>query len=288
MTNLTTVAAATVDDSSGIATVVVTADQVGGLAEQNQRPVWGTSAWPSAAPLLSPPRSCHHYPAIPPALPIIGCLLPAHLSTPLQAVRHRPLSEVWLSVPSMSRWQWHPFSVASGGGSSLKLHVKAYGRYTQVGCKGPFRHSDNPRASTRGAAEGRGHLRRRLRQGSFNTCATAPRLMHAAPDPLQRLLDALRHRQPLAVRLSGPMGNEMSGSCLLAPPPAWQRYETCIMFGGGVGVTALLSMLRCIAGVRSAGKQAAAPLPRRVLCVWTARRMAEFSVLDAPLLRAAG
>lgn len=51
----------------------------------------------------------------------------------MQALKHRPLSEVWLLVPRLSRWQWHPFSVASGGGPNLKLHIKTYGRFTKVG-----------------------------------------------------------------------------------------------------------------------------------------------------------
>lgn len=51
----------------------------------------------------------------------------------LQALVHKPLSEVWIMAPSVSRWQWHPFSVASGGGPLLTLHIKRYGRFTKVG-----------------------------------------------------------------------------------------------------------------------------------------------------------
>ncbi len=99
------------------------------------------------------------------------------------------------------------------------------------------------------------------------------------------------------------------------------------MVCGGVGATAMLSMLRSMAARRARlgqwaqqgtlreqhspraaqqggqrthhggsrhaeqEKQTREPaencLPRRVVCVWAARTMEEFSMLDAPLLRAA-
>lgn len=48
------------------------------------------------------------------------------------ALRLRPLQEAWLLAPSISRWQWHPFTVASGGGDTLKFHIKQYGPFTRV------------------------------------------------------------------------------------------------------------------------------------------------------------
>lgn len=64
------------------------------------------------------------------------------------------------------------------------------------------------------------------------------------------------------------------------------------MVCGGVGVTGMLSVLRALAAERAAAGGAAAALdgavlPRRVVCVWTARHMGEFLALDAPLLAAA-
>ncbi|KAI7839460.1 hypothetical protein COHA_006861 [Chlorella ohadii] len=47
-----------------------------------------------------------------------------------------PVRELFLLVPAISRWQWHPISVAgaqpdaSGSGSVLTLHIKRYGRWT--------------------------------------------------------------------------------------------------------------------------------------------------------------
>jgi hypothetical protein len=120
---------------------------------------------------------------------------------------------------------------------------------------------------------------------------------------LQGLLAALRQRVPLAVRLSGPMGNEVAAGCRLAPPEAWRQYEVVVMVCGGVGVTAMLSMLRSMAAQRAQhaavggrgaevaagqqGSERAGLLPRRVVCVWTARHMEEFQALDAPMLQAA-
>ncbi|PSC73660.1 Superoxide-generating NADPH oxidase heavy chain subunit B [Micractinium conductrix] len=48
-----------------------------------------------------------------------------------KSLQHRPLSEVWVLVPEISRWAWHPFTVASGGGPYLTLHVKRYGDWTK-------------------------------------------------------------------------------------------------------------------------------------------------------------
>lgn len=50
----------------------------------------------------------------------------------LQALEHRPPSEVWVQLPEISRWQWHPFTVAGGEGSLLTLHIKRYGAFTKV------------------------------------------------------------------------------------------------------------------------------------------------------------
>lgn len=90
------------------------------------------------------------------------------------------------------------------------------------------------------------------------------------------------------MRLSGPMGNEVSAGFQLTPPPSWGQYEVVVMICGGVGVTAMLSMLRSMAAQRTQQRsQPGAGLPRRVICVWTARHMSEFLALDAPVLLAA-
>jgi len=35
-------------------------------------------------------------------------------------------------VPSISRWQWHPFSVTNAVGYSLTLNIKRYGAFTEA------------------------------------------------------------------------------------------------------------------------------------------------------------
>lgn len=148
------------------------------------------------------------------------------------ALTHKPLSEVWLLAPQVSRWQWHPFTVASGGGPHLTLHTKRYGRFTRS------------------------------------------------------LLDGLRRRTVTSVRLTGPHGaSSCSAGCQLSPPDSYSKYDSMVMIGGGVGVTALLSMLRHMVSQRASGQSHG--LPSHVCCVWAARSPAEFASLDGPLLQAA-
>ena len=40
--------------------------------------------------------------------------------------------DVFLNVPTISRWQWHPFSVANAVGYSLTLNIKRYGAFTEA------------------------------------------------------------------------------------------------------------------------------------------------------------
>lgn len=64
-----------------------------------------------------------------------SAILPAH-AAPLPQSLGCPVRELFLLVPAISRWQWHPITVAgaeadpSGTGSLLTLHIKRYGRWT--------------------------------------------------------------------------------------------------------------------------------------------------------------
>ena len=90
----------------------------------------------------------------------------------------------------------------------------------------------------------------------------------------------------------GPLGAEATTDCGLTPPPSWQRHDAVVMICGGVGVTAILSILRAMAAQRAAaasedgGATADVLLPRKVYCLWAARRMEEFLILDRSLLLA--
>lgn len=86
--------------------------------------------------------------------------------------------------------------------------------------------------------------------------------------------------------MAGPVGAEATAGCELVPAYRWAaQHDALVLCGGGVGITALLSMLRGLAARRAAGQTAG--LPRRVYCVWAARSAGEFKALDAPLLDAA-
>lgn len=161
----------------------------------------------------------------------------------------RPLQEVWLLVPSISRFQWHPFTVAGGGQDGvLTLHVKRYGAFTKVGLwGGPGRAGCDV-----GCA--------RLASHAWCTCLPAappwpsPCKLSAAlsssraaqqglyPSPStfdkQELLNGLRRRRPTTVRVAGPIGCETTTDCQLLPSPHWAHYEVLVLFGGGVGVSA--------------------------------------------------
>ena len=43
-----------------------------------------------------------------------------------------PLSDLFINIPSISRWKWHPFTVAAIARDSVTLHIKRYGNFTQV------------------------------------------------------------------------------------------------------------------------------------------------------------
>jgi ferric-chelate reductase len=52
----------------------------------------------------------------------------------LQNFKACPLHDVFLLFPSISRWQWHPFTLAAveknSGGNTLRVHIKHYGKFT--------------------------------------------------------------------------------------------------------------------------------------------------------------
>jgi hypothetical protein len=56
----------------------------------------------------------------------------------VQAPSACPIKELFLLVPSISRWQWHPITVAGTsadkdtGGSVHTLNIKRYGKWTKV------------------------------------------------------------------------------------------------------------------------------------------------------------
>ena len=67
--------------------------------------------------------------------------------------QHRPGQYVILQVPTLSLWQWHPFTVSVSQGNEIRLHIKTDGNWTkrlrgltkgsdevsiEIGLSGPF------------------------------------------------------------------------------------------------------------------------------------------------------
>ena len=56
----------------------------------------------------------------------------------LQSFKHCPAQDLFLMIPKISRWQWHPFTIAStpnganGSSGTLTFHSKRFGRWTGV------------------------------------------------------------------------------------------------------------------------------------------------------------
>ena len=45
-----------------------------------------------------------------------------------------PLQEIYMLFPSISRWQWHPFSTSGASqDGTLTFHIKKYGSFTKAG-----------------------------------------------------------------------------------------------------------------------------------------------------------
>jgi hypothetical protein len=180
-------------------------------------------------------------------------------------------------VPSISRFQWHPFTVAGGSADGvLTLHVKRYGPFTKELLNG---------------------LRRRrpttVRVAGPIGCETTAdcQLLPSASWERQEVLvlfgggvgvsqGRCRYRRAVIASASESSSLGSTGCvsiaaschpCPLVPPPPVSPQ-----------VTALLSMLRAMAERRAAGETAG--LPRRVYFVWAARALGEFKSLDAPLL----
>ncbi|KAL4432588.1 hypothetical protein ABPG77_000525 [Micractinium sp. CCAP 211/92] len=138
-----------------------------------------------------------------------------------------PVHELFMLVPSISRWQWHPISVAGadeskGSVTTMTLHIKAYGKWTK------------------------------------------------------ELFSRLRRREPLAVRLSAPVGPDL---------PSWDNLGSVLLIGGGIGATPLLMMLRHEIRRRRNDPSAASP---RVHFVWASRHPREFCITEPEILAALG
>lgn len=123
LSNTTLVTAAAVDEQSGVATLQLRTSKVRSWSEQC-----------SASWLVCLQLSCSAA-AASSLTNLSSAILPAHAVPCLQSLGC-PVRELFLLVPAISRWQWHPITVAgaeadpSGTGSLLTLHIKRYGRWT--------------------------------------------------------------------------------------------------------------------------------------------------------------
>ncbi len=182
--------------------------------------------------------------------------------TPVQCLDLKPLTEVWLSVPEISRWSMHPFSVADCSGSRLTLHVKRYGAFTKVGLllwkagcwwlqgTAPALEPCHAFATASQFGGTAWHL---LKPPDLVTASAAviantlsgqthlAVLPHITSPLPQSLLEGLRDRSITAVRVVGPHGAcDATLGCQLSPADSWLRYKSLLLIGGGVGVSCRL------------------------------------------------
>ena len=65
-------------------------------------------------------------------------LNPVEYTLIMQAADVRPTQFIFINMPSVSRFDWHPISVSDalpssdGVGQDVTLHLKAYGSWTKV------------------------------------------------------------------------------------------------------------------------------------------------------------
>jgi len=164
-----------------------------------------------------------------------------------------PMAELAMMIPSISRWQWHFFSIAGvrdnpNGGQTLTFSIKQYNNFTK------------------------------------------------------QLMSKLLKREVLPVRVSGPLSVGFT-------PAELGKFDTLVMFGGGIGTTPMLSLLRSMIHQRHSDKEkmmqemgmegegggesskssAAAALsgPKRVVLVCISRNASELEILDRSIMEAA-
>ena len=158
--------------------------------------------------------------------------------------RYKAGQWLFLNVPSVSRHQWHPFTITSCPFDPyVSIHVRQVGDFTRA------------LADALGAGPSQADLYDEL-------------------DPLGMYEVALQHGQTMPkIRIDGPYG---------APAEDVFANEIAVLVGTGIGVTPWASILKNIWHLRHAAPDAARRL-RRVEFIWVAKDTSSFEWFQALL-----
>jgi len=198
------------------------------------------------------PGLCHF--SIPPVSRLLKDRSMLHLLTNLPdaveiqfrkpSFRYKAGQWLFLNVPSVSRHQWHPFTITSCPFDPyVSVHVRQVGDFTRA------------LADALGAGQSQAELYDEL-------------------DPMGMYEVALQHGQTMPrIRIDGPYG---------APAEDVFANEIAVLVGTGIGVTPWASILKNVWHLRQAAPDAVRRL-RRVEFIWVAKDTSSFEWFQALL-----
>lgn len=162
-----------------------------------------------------------------------------------------PLERIYLCVPAISRWQWHPFSVLAQSAQSgtLAVNIKRYGTFTT-------------------------QLMDKLVACGLDKDNSTQDSSSKSDVDVRNPAIGLDRSAPLAMRVYCP-AEEVE--------PTWQREDAIVLVVGGVGSAAAFQVTSRLLFDRRAGPSDPHNLPSKVLFLWSSRDRDEFCTLDPRL-----
>ncbi|KZV75118.1 NADPH oxidase A [Peniophora sp. CONT] len=174
--------------------------------------------------------------------------------------KYVPGQWLFINIPEISKWQWHPFTITSAPEDPyVSLHIRQVGDWTMelgehLGA-GPDVVAQLTRAAMRGDEKDLD-----AKDEKEVVSATLP---PTRGDFVELDVESTSRRMPM-VRLDGPYG---------APAEDVFRHEVAVLVGAGIGVTPFASILKHIWYRQRAGTLGAL---RRVEFFWVCRDAASF------------
>ena len=174
--------------------------------------------------------------------------------------KYVPGQWLFVNIPEVSKWQWHPFTITSAPEDPyVSLHIRQVGDWTmalgeRLGA-GPDVVAQLTRAAMRGDEKDA--------DAKDDKDVVSPTLPPTRGDFVELDVESTSRRMPM-VRLDGPYG---------APAEDVFRHEVAVLVGAGIGVTPFASILKHIWYRQRAGTLNAL---RRVEFFWVCRDAASF------------